>query len=193
MCEKITIFASGLENKYMLKEILSVTGKPGLFKRISQGKNMLIAESLLDGKRIPLYQRDKVVSLNDISIYSTEEEDKLLREILVAIRTREEGKNVEFDSSNPEKMKEYFASVFPEFDRDRVYPSDIKKILNWYNLLVSKGLTDFEPKSNEDEDDAKKSESNEFAAKTPKKTVAAAPHKDAKKKGVDKSRRIKQG
>ncbi|MDR1561773.1 MAG: DUF5606 domain-containing protein [Dysgonamonadaceae bacterium] len=173
----------------MLKEILSISGKPGLFKRISQGKNLLIAESLLDGKRIPLYSRDKVIALGDISIYSTGDEDKPLYEIFIAIQAKEEGKQVEFDANNPVKLKEYLYSVFPDFDSERVYPSDIRKLLNWYNILVSKGLTDFAPEVKET---IKKDEPKELSTKPPKKAINVVP-KEARKKSVDKSRRIKQG
>jgi hypothetical protein len=176
----------------MLKEILSVHGKSGLFKRISQGKNMLIAESLLDEKRIPLYPRDKVISLGDITIFSTGDEDKPLGQIFAKIYKKESGKPVEIDASNPSRMKEYFYEIFPEFDTEKVYPSDIKKMLNWYNLLVSKGLTDFETKEISEEE-AKVEEVKEKVAKAPKKAPATNVPKEIKKKSVDKSRRIKQG
>jgi len=127
----------------MLKEILSVSGKPGLFKLISQGKNMFITESLLDHKRGPVYMRDKVISLGDISIY-TEEEETPLGQVLQKIKEKENGQQITFDknASNVE-LTQYFESVLPNFDKERVYPSDIKKMMNWYNLLVQEGLTDF--------------------------------------------------
>jgi hypothetical protein len=175
----------------MLKEILSVSGKSGLFKRISQGKNMLIAESLLDGKRLPLYPRDKVISLGDIAIYSTEDEDKPLREIFLAIKTKESGKPIEVDTTNPVAMKNYLAEVFPALDKERVYPSDIKKMFGWYNLLVSKGLDSFEAEEPAEEEvkDTPKTATKEVVAKAPK----TAP-KEVKKKVADKKiSRNKQG
>jgi hypothetical protein len=127
----------------MLKDILSVSGKPGLFKLISQGKNMFIAESLLNHKRGPVYMRDKVISLGDISIY-TDEEEKPLREVLNNIKEKENGQEIAFDKNiSSEELKKYFESVLPNFDKDRVYPSDIRKIMLWYNLLVKEGLADF--------------------------------------------------
>jgi hypothetical protein len=127
----------------MLKEILSVSGKSGLFKLISKGKNMFIVESLIDNKRIPVYMKDKVVSLGDISIY-TEEEEVSLSVILNSIKEKENCQPIQFSTSiKPEELRTYFETVLPAFDRDRVYPSDIKKIMLWYNLLVKKGLTDF--------------------------------------------------
>jgi hypothetical protein len=141
----------------MLKEILSVSGKPGLFKLISKGKNMFIAESLIDRKRIPVYMRDKVVSLGDISIYTTEEEVSL-PVVLTNIKEKENGQAIDFDKSiKPEELRAYFETVLPDFDKERVYPSDIKKIMVWYNLLVQEGLTDFSIKSEESEEN----ESNE--------------------------------
>ncbi|MCC8146222.1 MAG: DUF5606 domain-containing protein [Bacteroidales bacterium] len=138
----------------MLKEILSVSGKPGLFKLISQGKNMFIAESLIDKKRIPVYMRDKVVSLGDISIY-TEDEDIPLATVLENIKKKENGQPIEFNKSiKNDELKVYFESVLPDFDKDRVYPSDIKKIMGWYNLLVKEGLTDFTEEKPEEEQTA---------------------------------------
>jgi len=150
----------------MLKEILSVSGKPGLFKLISQGKNMFIAESLIDHKRIPVYMRDKVVSLSDISIY-TEEEDVPLGKILQQIKEKENGKAIDFDPAaiTPEELKSWFAAIVPDFDKQRVYPSDIKKVMLWYNLLIRANLTDFiEEEENEEqketEENAESSENN---------------------------------
>jgi hypothetical protein len=148
----------------MLKEILSVSGKSGLFKSVSQGKNMLIAEALADGKRIPLYPRDKVVALGDISIYSTGDDDRPLYRVFADIKKKEEGRPVTFDASNPAAMKAYFAEIFPDYDDDRVYISDIKKILNWYNILTDKGFNDFEaekPQKEEVKDENVQGEENQ--------------------------------
>ncbi|MDD2799494.1 MAG: DUF5606 domain-containing protein [Bacteroidales bacterium] len=127
----------------MLKKILSISGKPGLFKLISQGKSALIVESLMDGKKIPAHARDKVISLNDIAIY-TDEEEKPLREVLQAILEKESGKSIAIDfKKDTAAMKTYFETVLPAYDRDRVYPADIKKVLTWYNILVENGITQF--------------------------------------------------
>jgi len=127
----------------MLKEILSITGKPGLFKLVSQGKNMLIVESLADGKRIPAYARDKAVSLGDIAMF-TETEEVPLAEVFEKIKAKENGAAVSIDSkANNDVLRNYMAEILPDFDRDRVYPSDIRKMIQWYNLLVSKDITDF--------------------------------------------------
>jgi hypothetical protein len=142
----------------MMKKILSVSGKSGLFKMISQGKNMLIAESLIDQKRIPVYPRDKVVSLSDVSIY-TDDKEAPLYQIFTAIKEKENGKPIDFSPTiKPEELKSYFAEILPNFDRDRVYPSDIKKIMNWYNLLINTGITDFEKKEEGEEETGKTEE-----------------------------------
>jgi len=127
-----------------LKDILSVSGKPGLFKLISKGKNMFIVESLSDGTRIPVYSRDKVVSLGDITMF-TNDGDARLSQILHSVKQKENGEPISFSSSiSSIELRDYFARVLPDFDRDKVYPSDIKKVMNWYNLLVKSGYTDFE-------------------------------------------------
>jgi hypothetical protein len=128
----------------MLKDILSISGKPGLYKLISKGKNIFVAESLTDQKRIPVYSRDKVVSLGDITMYTTDG-DARLAQIFQSIKKKENGEAISFSASiNPEELRTYFSQVLPDFDRERIYVSDIKKVMNWYNLLVSSGLTDFE-------------------------------------------------
>lgn len=134
----------------MLKTILSISGKPGLYKLISQGKNMLIVESLADKKRIPAYGKEKIVSLGDIAMY-TDADDVPLREILASIQKKENGAAVALDikKASPEELREYMAAILPNFDRDRVHVSDIKKLISWYNLLVANGLTDFEDAASE--------------------------------------------
>lgn len=144
----------------MLKKFLSVSGKSGLFKLISQGKNMFIAESLLDGRRIPVYSHDKVASLGDISIYTNEEEVPLSK-VLTSIKQKENGEAIPFSSSiQPKELCAYFAEVLPNYDKQKVYPSDIKKIMNWYNLLLKTGITDFEKEEEAKESAEKKEEEN---------------------------------
>ncbi|SBV95367.1 DUF5606 domain-containing protein [uncultured Dysgonomonas sp.] len=127
----------------MLKTILSVSGKPGLYKLISSAKNMVIVESLVDGKKMPIHARDKVVSLGDISIY-TETDDAPLKGILTSIKQKENGEKASISTSaKPDEMKKYFLEILPDFDRDRVYPTDIKKIIGWYNILINANI-DFE-------------------------------------------------
>lgn len=128
----------------MLRKILSIAGKPGLYKLISQGKNMLIVESLLDGRRMPSHNQDKVVSLGEIAIY-TEEDEKPLREVLALIKEHENGACVSFDIKNCDEasLRDYMESVLPIYDKDRVRISNMRKLFTWYNLLVSTGNDDF--------------------------------------------------
>jgi len=134
----------------MLKEILSVTGKPGLFKLVSQGKNMLIVESLIDGKRIPAYTKDKVVSLGDIAIF-TENAEVPLGQVLESVKAKENGGICSIDpKADNDKLRKYMVEVLPEYDRDRVYPSDIRKMIAWYNLLINAKITDFVEETKEE-------------------------------------------
>ena len=127
----------------MLKEILSISGKPGLFKMVSQGKNMIIVESLLDGKRIPAYTKDKVVSLGDIAMY-TDTEEIPLGQVLENIRVKENGAACPIEpKADNNVLRKYMEEILPNFDRDKVYPSDMRKLFAWYNILVNSGLTDF--------------------------------------------------
>lgn len=140
----------------MLKEILSVTGKPGLYKLISQGANMLIVENITDKTRQPVYARDKVVSLADVSMY-TNSEDKPLREILKNMLAKHEGKacGIDIKKASSKELYAYLETVLPDCDSDRIYPTDIKKLIKWYNLLVAAELTDFEPEPEEQPEEDK--------------------------------------
>lgn len=127
----------------MLKTVLSISGRPGLFKLVSQGKNMLIVESIGTGKRTPAYAHDKVISLGDIAIY-TYEEDIPLSEVFESIKEKNECKPVDVKALGGEKgIREYFSTILPDFDDERVYTNDIKKVFSWYNILVGAGITEF--------------------------------------------------
>lgn len=126
----------------MLRTILSITGKPGLFNIISQSNRMLIVEDIVSKKRTPVHSRDKVVSLGDIAMY-TEGEDKPLGEILELVYENMKGEKIDVKSMNNDTLREKFGEILPDYDRDRVYPSDIKKLFSWYNLLVDAGFTKF--------------------------------------------------
>lgn len=129
----------------MLKNILSISGRPGLFRLSNRGKNMLIVESIADGKRTPAYARDKVISLGDISIY-TEDGDVPLGEVLETVKAKNNGEQIDIKAiGNDAAVREYFASILPNFDREKVYTSDIRKLLTWYNQLLAGGITDFKP------------------------------------------------
>jgi len=142
----------------MLKEILSVSGKTGLFKLISQGKNMYIVESLIDKKRIPVYARDKIVSLSDIAIY-TETEEIPLATVLDNIKIKESGTAIDIKPNvQPMELRAYFELALPNYDKEKVYPSDIKKIMNWYNILINAGITSFETDEEKEEEEVKEVE-----------------------------------
>ncbi len=135
----------------MLKDILSITGKPGLYKIITPGKRTLLVEDIVSKKRFPLGARDRVVCLGDIAMY-TVGEDLPLDKILDRVYAVEEGKKIDVKAMDTDMLREEFAKAVEDFDRDRVYPSDIKKLFNWYNLLVSEGYTKFtEEVASEDE------------------------------------------
>ncbi|MCM1349432.1 MAG: DUF5606 domain-containing protein [Firmicutes bacterium] len=141
----------------MIKRILSIAGRPGLFKLVSQGKNMLIVESLTTGKRTPAYAHDKVVSLGDISIY-TPTEDVPLTDVFESIREKTEGKEVDYKKMSDAELREYFGEILPDFDRDRVYNNDIRKVFAWYNQLIAAGVTEFKDKEIEEDQAAEAAE-----------------------------------
>ncbi|MDE6740876.1 MAG: DUF5606 domain-containing protein [Muribaculaceae bacterium] len=126
----------------MLKEILSITGKPGLYRIITPGKRTLLVEDLVSKKRFPLGARDRVVCLGDIAMY-TIGEDLPLDRILDRVYAVEDGRKIDVKAMDNDMLRAEFAKAVEDFDRDRVYPSDIKKLFNWYNLLVSEGYTKF--------------------------------------------------
>ncbi len=130
----------------MKQTILAISGKPGLYKLVSRGKNSLIVEALDGtGKRMPAFGTDRITSLADIAMF-TETEDVPLMKILAALRDLEKGKasSLNYKKASPDELHEYFTKVLPEWDRDRVHNSDIKKLLQWYDILVQAGITDFE-------------------------------------------------
>ncbi len=135
----------------MLKGILSISGQTGLFKLVSQAKNSIIVESLIDGKRFPAYSTSRVSALEDISIY-TEEGDVKLSEILLKIYESTNGGETPTAKASAQDLRNYFETIIPSYDKERVYVSDIKKVLAWYNLLVSKSLID--PAKAQQESDA---------------------------------------
>lgn len=144
----------------MLRTILAITGKGGLFKLVSRGNNMLIVESLLDGKRIPTYARDKIVALSDVSMFTTGD-DVELPQVLTKVGEKEGLKPATIDAkkASNDELREWFRGVLPDFDEDRVYPSDIRKLIQWYNILINAGITDFLAKEEEGEtDNAEKQE-----------------------------------
>ena len=139
----------------MLKTILSISGRPGLFRLVNRGKGMLIVEEIASGKRTPAYARDQVISLGDIPIY-TDEGDTPLSGVLDAVKTKNEGNPVDIKSlGKDDAVRAYFAEILPNFDQEKVYTTDIKKLLSWYNLLISAGITDFLPEEPTEQEETK--------------------------------------
>ncbi|MBS7319569.1 hypothetical protein CIK97_03065 [Prevotella sp. P3-120] len=130
----------------MKQTILAISGKPGLYKLVSRGNNSLIVEALdATHKRMPAFGNDRITSLADIAMF-TETDDVPLMTILASLRDLEGGKesSLNYKKASPAELHEYFTKVLPEWDRDRVHNSDIKKLIQWYNILVKAGVTDFE-------------------------------------------------
>lgn len=145
----------------MLKGILAISGQPGLFKLIAESKNNIIVESMETGKRMPAYSTTKISALEDIAIY-TDTDDIPLKDVFKAIHEKEDGgKSISHKSSGKE-LKEYFGEVLPDYDRERVYTSDIKKVILWYNILHDKDLLDF---SEEETGDEEANDNNEEESK----------------------------
>lgn len=135
----------------MLREILAITGKPGLFCIVSQGNRMLLVEELKSKKRFPAHSRDKVVSLGDIAMY-TDSGDKPLGEILDLVYAHNDGKPIDVKQLIADgKLRDEFEAVIPDFDKDRVYDNDIKKLFTWYNILLDAGMTKFSEDKKEEE------------------------------------------
>jgi hypothetical protein len=126
-----------------LSKIVSISGKPGLYQIKSQAIGRLIVESVVDGKCTPAFARDRMSSLEEISIFSTDD-DRPLKEVFKMIHDKM-GDKVDFDykKASPDELREKFALVMPDYDEEAVYPSDMKKVFAWYQMLNDKGLLDF--------------------------------------------------
>lgn len=136
----------------MTERIISISGKPGLYKLMKQGRGMLIVESVDEKhQRFTVGMHDKVVSLNDISIYC-ENDDEPLISVFNKVKAQENGENLKFNPRkiSADELHEYFAKVLPEYDTDRVHDSDIRKLLVWYDIMISGGVNDFEEETAEE-------------------------------------------
>ena len=134
----------------MLKKILSISGKPGLYRLISYGKGIIIVENVTDNKRMPAYTRDKIIALGDIAIY-TDDTEVHLADVLTTIAEKYNSQVLDTKLyKSAAQLQQFFEEVLPNYDHDRVYNTDIKKIISWYNTLISAGITDFSIKSEEE-------------------------------------------
>jgi hypothetical protein len=144
-----------------LSKILSISGKPGLYKVVSQLKNSVLVESLIDKKRIPAFPHEKISSLEEIGVFTTGE-DKPLKDILKEFHTKLEGKAAAVPTSDDKALKAFFLEMVPDYDAERVYLSDIRKMVSWYNLLVENDLLDFsETKDEETKDEGRETKDEE--------------------------------
>ena len=165
-----------------LKGILSIATYPGLYKHVAQAKNGLIVESIVDGRRTMAYATSRISALEDISIYTTDGDTKL-SDVYRSIYNVLEGKQTPFA---PKKAKdaeliELFAKALPNWDKDRVYVSDIKRAFTWYNILVEKGFVDGTP----DEEEEEKKEAEDPAAEEPAQESGIKTRKRSRKKAAE--------
>ena len=137
----------------MFERILTISGKPGLYRLLSSARNMIIVEMVdASKKRIPVHNTDKVVMLDDIAIY-TDTEEVPLREVFAKIYEKENGVlSIDLKMATPEELVEYFEGIMPDYDRERVYLTHIKKMFSWYNILVANGVVDFKVEEEQGEE-----------------------------------------
>lgn len=129
-----------------METILSIAGKPGLYKLVNRGNRNLIVEAIdATHRRMPAFASDRVTSLADIAMY-TDAEDIPLWQVLKSLGEKEQSKecSLNYKKCSADELHAFFAEVLPVYDRDRVHDSDIKKLIQWYNILVNNGITDFE-------------------------------------------------
>lgn len=172
-----------------LSGIISISGRPGLYQVVAQGKNNIIVESLIDNKRFPAYASDRISAIDDISIY-TYDEDKPLKEILADIYKKTDGKEAPSHKEDISVLQDFLSDILPNYDEERVYPSDIKKIFQWFNLLLKQNrLTAsesiVEEKQSETAEDVKEVKKGPIKKKAVSDTTSATEEKKkspAKKK-----------
>ena len=185
-----------------LKGIISISGRPGLYKVITQGKNSVIVESLMDKKRFPAHASEKISSLEDISMFTYDEDAKLV-DVLTKLFEIQAGAEGPSNKSDEKTLRSKFEEALPNYDKERVYFSDIKKLFQWYNMLLAEGLLVVEADVEaevateeivEKDSKAKKADTPKKAA--PKKAAvktSAVPNKSAKPAAVKKVATVKTG
>lgn len=166
----------------MLKDILSISGHSGLFKLVAQSTKSIIVESLETHQKMPVYFTSKVSALEDIAIYTDDEEIPLAQIFEKIYKMENKGQTSVSSKSSNEDIKDYFSDILPDYDKERVYVSDMKKVLNWYNILLSQNMLKFdeEKKAEKKEAEAKadKSEAKEEVKEAKPKTTKKAAAKD---------------
>lgn len=173
-----------------LSGFISITGQPGLYKIVAQSKNGIIVEGLTDKKRVNVYASTKVSTLSDISMFTTGD-DKALTEIMTAIYEKEKGGAAIDHKADDKAIEKYFAEILPDYDKERVYVSNMRKLFSWYNTLQSTGnlKTEEENKSGDDKSKAIKAAEDKKAAK---KTVAKDTNKTKAVAGVKKTTGVRK-
>lgn len=171
-----------------LTGIISISGRPGLFKVIAQGKNSVIVESMIDKKRFPAYATEKISTLEDISIFTYEEDVKLTE--MLAKMNESFTDNCPSHKEDMKTLEAALATFLPNWDKERVYPSDVRKIFQWYHLIKQAGL--FEAKEEGAEAPAKEAKAKAEPAKK-KAAAAAGPSKAAKPANIKKAAPVKTG
>jgi len=154
-----------------LSKILAISGKPGLYKNIAQTKSGVVVESLTDGKRFPAFAHERISSLAEISVFTTDE-DVPLKDVFRKIYEKYEGEKCIDHKVSGNELKAFLEEILPDYDRERVYTSDIKKIVMWYNLLVEKEMMDF---SDEEEEEKATEDHDEKDDETASETEEATP------------------
>ena len=135
----------------MLDKVIAISGKPGIYSLKAQTRGGFLTESLLDGKKLSVGLRHNVSVLSEIAIYTTTTEVPL-REVFEKIKEKESGEQTISHKVSKDELEEYFFSLIPDYDEDRVYASDIKKVVHWYNILQRKGMMDFSETASEEEE-----------------------------------------
>lgn len=167
-----------------LSKILAISGKPGLYKSLTQSKNGFIVESLQDGKRFTAFASERISTLEEISIY-TESEDVPLKDVFRLIFEKKQGEPAMSPNSTPDELKTFFEEILPKYDKERVYVSDIKKVFNWYNTLLEHKLLDFK-------EDEKKEITEPAAVEEPKKTAKKPKDAATKPAAIKKTKAKKE-
>jgi len=175
-----------------LTGIISISGQPGLYKIIAQSKNGIIVEGLQDKKRVNVYSSTKVSTLGDISMFTTGD-DKPIDEIMTAIFKKEKGGAAIDNKADDKAIEKYFSEILPEYDKDRVYVSNMRKLFSWYNALQSTGnLKEKEENKENTEEKVKAAKSAEEKAKSTKKTAAKDTTKTKTSAGVKKTAGVRK-
>ena len=177
-----------------ISEVLAISGKPGLFKVLASSAKNLVVESMLDGKRTSVPGSIRVSSLNDITMY-TLKDDVPLQEILLKMHKKNKGAAVLSHNSSPQEIKDFVDSVITNLDHDRVYSSDLRKLVQWYNILIDQKALPFDPEDSEDggEKDATKDKSTTAKKKPAAKKKHVAHKPVAKKRASAKAAPSKAG